>query len=91
MKTRLILAVVALFALPGALAAQTAFPQHPVRIVIPFGPGGLADITMRTLGERMSPLLGKQVVIENMPAPAASPRPWRLRRRGPTAIPCSWW
>ena len=67
MKTRLILAVVALLALPGALAAQSAFPQHPVRIVIPFGPGGLADITMRTLGERMSPLLGKQVVIENMP------------------------
>ncbi len=51
----------------GAAFAQGPFPQQPVRIVVPFGPGGLADITMRLLGERMSPLLGKQVVIENMP------------------------
>ena len=51
---------------PGMALAQN-FPHQPVRIVVPFGPGGLADITMRLLGERMSPLLGKQVVIENMP------------------------
>lgn len=54
-------------AVPGLAWAQGPFPQQPVRIVVPFGPGGLADITMRLLGERMIPLLGKQVVIENMP------------------------
>lgn len=67
MKPSLILWLAALLALPAAAPAQPSFPQQPVRIVIPFGPGGLADITMRQLGERMSPLLGKQVVIENMP------------------------
>lgn len=61
-----ILWLAALLALPAAALAQ-AFPQQPVRIVVPFGPGGLADITMRQLGERMTPLLGKQVVVENMP------------------------
>jgi tripartite-type tricarboxylate transporter receptor subunit TctC len=53
--------------LPAAVLAQPAFPQQPVRIIVPFGPGGLADITMRQLGERLSPLLGKPVLIENMP------------------------
>jgi len=60
------LAAAALLALPAAALAQ-AFPQRPVHIIIPFGPGGLADITMRTLGERMSPLMGQPVVFENMP------------------------
>jgi len=56
----------AAIALPGAAPAQT-FPEQPVHIVVPFGPGGLADITMRALGERLAPLLGKPVVIENQP------------------------
>lgn len=56
----------ALFALPAATQAQ-GFPEQPVRLVVPFAAGGLADITMRTLGERMTPLLGKQVLVENMP------------------------
>ena len=67
MKVRSILCILALAVLPAAGFAQGAFPERPVRIIIPFGPGGLADITMRTLGERLTPLLGKQVVIENMP------------------------
>lgn len=50
-----------------APAFAQAFPDRPVRIVVPFGPGGLADITMRTLAERLTPLLGKQVLIENQP------------------------
>jgi tripartite-type tricarboxylate transporter receptor subunit TctC len=56
----------ALLALPAAVQAQ-GFPEQPVRLVVPFAAGGLADITMRTLGERMTPLLGKQVLVENMP------------------------
>ncbi len=50
-----------------AWAQPAKFPDRPVHIVVPFGPGGLADITMRTLGERLTPLLGKPVVIENQP------------------------
>src|SRR5262245_56245259 len=48
--------------------AQAVFPEPPIHIVIPFGPGGLADITMRNLGEKLTQRTGQQVVIENRPS-----------------------
>src|SRR5262245_65211358 len=47
--------------------AQSSYPARPVRIVIGFGPGGLADITMRLLGQKLTELTGQQVTIENRP------------------------
>ncbi len=47
--------------------AQERYPGRPIRIVIGFGPGGLADITMRLLGEKLSASLGQPVIIENRP------------------------
>ncbi len=47
--------------------AQSSYPVRPVRIVIGFGPGGLADITMRLLGQKLTELTGQQVAIENRP------------------------
>jgi len=44
-----------------------SYPTKPVRIVLPFGPGGIADITTRTIAPEMSKGLGQQVVVENMP------------------------
>jgi tripartite-type tricarboxylate transporter receptor subunit TctC len=47
--------------------AQAKYPDRPVRIVLPFGPGGVADVTARLTAEKLSNKLGKQFVIENMP------------------------
>jgi hypothetical protein len=47
--------------------AQTTFPDRAVKLVVPFAAGGLADITFRLVGEKLSGLLNKPVLIENIP------------------------
>ncbi|HUI13497.1 MAG TPA: tripartite tricarboxylate transporter substrate binding protein [Xanthobacteraceae bacterium] len=61
-------ALAALAALTPA-SAQAAYPDHPVRVVLPFGAGGVADITARLVAEKLSQKLGQNFVIENMPGP----------------------
>lgn len=52
--------------LPGMAAAQSAaFPSKPLRIVIPYAPGGTTDIVGRRMGQRLSELLGQPVIIDN--------------------------
>lgn len=51
--------------LPAARAAD--FPSKPITLVVPFAPGGVADITARTVGQAMSASLGQPVVIDNKP------------------------
>lgn len=47
--------------------AQAPYPNRPIRIVVPFGPGGFADITVRLLGQKLTERIGAQIVIENRP------------------------
>ena len=49
------------------LVQAQAFPSRPIRLIIPFSPGGAADVPGRILGERLTQAVGQQVVIENRP------------------------
>jgi tripartite-type tricarboxylate transporter receptor subunit TctC len=63
-----LIAAVLLAALPGlALAQADKFPTKPVKIVVPFSPGGATDITGRLIGEKLQAKWGQPVVIENRP------------------------
>jgi tripartite-type tricarboxylate transporter receptor subunit TctC len=57
-------------ALFGSVKAQT-FPSKPLRIIVPFPPGGAADVTARVLGEHMAKGLGQPILIENRPGAGA--------------------
>jgi len=60
-----VLAACALFAtMPAALAF---YPEHIIKIVVPFAPGGGTDVIARTLAQEMAKDLGQSVIIENKP------------------------
>jgi tripartite-type tricarboxylate transporter receptor subunit TctC len=57
--------LLALLVACGGLAHAQVFPHKPIRIVIPYPPGGGTDIVMRAVGPRLSERLGQPVVIDN--------------------------
>jgi len=61
---RSILALLLLTAAAPARAAET-FPDRPIRLIVPFPPGGPNDIIARVIGQRMSELAGQPVVVDN--------------------------
>ena len=64
---KILAALLALPALAWAQASSTPYPTKPIRIVLPFGPGGVADITTRTIAPKLTESLGQQIVVDNKP------------------------
>ena len=49
--------------------AQAKWPERPIKLVVPFGAGGVADVTSRLMADKLGDKLGQRFVIENMPGP----------------------
>jgi tripartite-type tricarboxylate transporter receptor subunit TctC len=62
------LAAAATLGMPHVVRAQ-AYPTRPVRVILPFAAGGVADVTSRLLAEKLGEKLGQRFVIENMGGP----------------------
>lgn len=58
-------AVAAALVAPATLRAQGAWPSRPIRVIVPFAPGGATDLVTRLVTDRLGAPLGQQVVVEN--------------------------
>jgi len=67
-KSKLIVTFLAvLLAVPLALAQAPAYPTKPIRLIVPFSPGGASDLTARTLAQKMGEALGQTIIVDNKP------------------------
>jgi tripartite-type tricarboxylate transporter receptor subunit TctC len=62
----------ALFAAIAAPASAQAYPAKPVKIVVPFPPGGAVDTVARVVGQKMSDQMGQPVIVDNRPGASAN-------------------
>ena len=63
------------FTLPASLKAQPRFPSRAITLIVPFAPGGIADLTARSVAQAMAASLGQPIVVG-----WATPDEWRNAR-----------
>ena len=71
-----------IFALANSAAAQN-FPTKPIRLVVPFAPGGSSEIIARTVAQKMSENMGHQVIVDNKPGGAGNIAMQEVARAAP--------
>lgn len=65
-------ALVAVIAMSGISATAQEFPNKPIRIIVPYSPGGGTDAVARMMAQRLTVTLGQSVVVENRPGASAN-------------------
>src|ERR1700738_4511730 len=60
-------AVIALIVVGAAPAQAQTYPTKPIHVLVPYAPGGIADIAARILGAKLTEAWGQQVVVDNKP------------------------
>jgi tripartite-type tricarboxylate transporter receptor subunit TctC len=66
-RVRFVLVVALALSVTTVAAPADNYPSKPVRVIVPYGPGGIADVTMRMVAQNMSQHFGQQFFIENRP------------------------
>jgi tripartite-type tricarboxylate transporter receptor subunit TctC len=69
--------------------AQDSYPARPIKLIVPLAAGGGIDFTARTTAQKLSDVLGQQVVVENQGGAGGTSASTPPCARLPTAIPCS--
>jgi tripartite-type tricarboxylate transporter receptor subunit TctC len=65
MERRIFIGAMGAIVLPGAASAQAQFPTRPLRMIVPFAPGGSSDVMARLVADHMGRTLGQAVAVEN--------------------------
>src|SRR4029453_3396733 len=64
-RRSLLLSSAAIVASPAIVRAEAPWPAKPIRFIVPFGPGGSTDISMRILAPKLNEMLGQTCIVEN--------------------------
>ena len=69
-------------------ADLAAYPERPITLIVPFGPGGANDVVARVIQQPLAEALGQTIVIENRGGAGAASAPALRRARSRTATQC---